>query len=188
MKLIDKVMASSLMKRIDKIMGGWFRATIFDPALWITLIVSILIAHFGDEKILRSIRVDVGIAQVGMGTALLGIVLAGLAILFVFLDEKYIELLQQVSPGTDADLWPFRFTALIAIICVAFGMALILIGEPSVLIFRIVFCLSLWSFSYLLWALWDLISFITGHAKARMKFIQMKKDKQVNQKRTEPNP
>lgn len=163
------------MKHIDKVMGGWLWKTIFDPAPWITLIVSIAISLFGDEDVLRSIRVDVGAAQVQIGAALLGIILAGLAILVVFLDEKYIKLLEQVPPGIDADLWPFKFTALIAIICVAFGMALILIGEPSVLIFRIVFCLSLWSFSYLLWALFDLVKFIAGHAKARVKQIQKKR-------------
>jgi hypothetical protein len=163
------------MKRVDKIMGGWFPKIIRDPALWITLIVSLAIAFAGDEEVLRSVRVDVGVAQVQIGTALLGIVLAGLAILVVFLDEKYIALLEKVPPGFDADLWTFKFTALVAIICATFGMVLIILGMPQVLVFRIVFWLSLWSFSYLLWVVFDLVKFIAGHAKARMKQIQKNK-------------
>lgn len=160
------------MKRTNKAMGGWFRATIRDPALWVTLVVSLAIAFIGNETILRAARIDIGMAQVGIGTALLGIVLAGLSILIVFLSEDYIKLLERVPPGVDADLWPFKYTALIAIICAAFGMLLILIGEPPPLIFRIALGLSLWSFSYLLWLLYDVVKFINGHIKARIMQIQ----------------
>jgi len=153
-------------------MGGWFKETIRDPAFWVTLVVSFLIACLGDETGLRSVQTDIGIAQVGIGTALLGIVLAGLSILIVFLDEEYIKLLEQVPPGIDADLWPFKYTALVAIICAAFGMLLILIGSPPPLIFRAVLGFSLWSFSYLLWLFYDVIKFVIGHAKARVMQIQ----------------
>lgn len=158
-------------------MGGWLRATIADPALWVTFVISLVIAFVGNEDVLRSARVDVGIAQVGIGTALLGIVLAGLTILIVFLDEEYIKLLEQVPPGIDADLWPFKYTALIAIICAAFGMLLIVIGKPHPLVFRIILLLSLWSFSYLLWLFYDLIKFVIEHAKARIIQIQKRKRK-----------
>jgi hypothetical protein len=94
------------MKRSERRMGGWFRETIVDPALWVTLVVSAVIAFVGNEGVLRSARTDIGIAQVGIGTALLGVALAGLAIFVVFLDEEYIRLLERVSPGVEADLWP----------------------------------------------------------------------------------
>jgi hypothetical protein len=158
-------------------MGGWFRETIRDPAPWVTLAISAIVAFCGNEEVLRSVRIDVGVAQVGIGTALLGIVLAGLAILIVFLDEEYIKLLQQVPPGIDADLWPFKYTALIAIMCAAFGMLLIVIGKPHPLIFRIILWLSLWSFSYLLWLFYDVIKFVIEHAKARIMQIQKRKGK-----------
>lgn len=163
------------MKNVDKIMGGWFRETICDPALWVTLVAALAIAFGGDEEVLRSVRVNVGMAQVQIGTALLGIVIAGLAILVVFLDEEYIKLLEKVPPGFEADLWPFKYIALVAVICAAFGMLLILLGNPPALIFRIVLWLSLWSFAYLLWVFFDLVKFIAGHAKARIKQIQKRK-------------
>lgn len=160
------------MKRMDQAMGGWLRKTVFDPYLWIIVIICGLIAYFGDEKVLRSVSVNVGSAQVHIGTALLGIVLAGLAILVVFLDKKYISLLEDVPPGFDADLWPFKFTAFVAVICSAFGMTLILLGNPSTFVFRLLFGFSLWSFFYLLWTMFELVRFIAGHAKARVKQIQ----------------
>jgi len=162
------------MKKGERIMGGWFRKIIFDPALWVTLVVSLVIAFVGNEAVLRSASTNIGIAQVGIGTALLGVALAGLAILVVFLDEEYIALLEKVSPGVEADLWPFKYIALIAIFCAAFGMALIIIGNPPTLVFRIILWLSLWSFSYLLWIFYDLVKFVFEHAKARIKQIQKK--------------
>lgn len=162
------------MKKNNKIMGGWVRIIIFDFGLWITLAVSMAIAFMGNEEVLRAARTDVGIAQVSIGTAILGIVLAGLAILIVFLDEKYIKLLEQLPPGIKADLWVFKFVALISIICAAFGMLLILIGYPPTSLFRTILGLSLWSFSYLLWLLFDLVKFVIGHAKVRVKQIQKK--------------
>lgn len=160
------------MKSIDAKMGGWLRKTVLDWALLFSAIPCGLIAYFTDDKTMRAVRVDVGMAQVGVGTALLGIILAGLAILVVFLDKRYIAVLQKVEPGIDADLWPFKYTALIAIICAAFGMGLIVLGTPPLVILRIVFGLSLWSFAYLLWVLFDLVKFVAGHAKARAVQLQ----------------
>ncbi|MDP3064795.1 MAG: hypothetical protein Q8O40_16585 [Chloroflexota bacterium] len=162
------------MKRIDRAMGGWLQKTVFDWSLWVTLALSFAVAFIGDEKTLRSASVEVGSTQVQIGTAFLGIVLAGLAILIVFLDEKYIALLEQVGSGFDADLWPFKYTAFIAVVCAAFGYTLMVLGNPTTLVFRLVFAFSLWSFSYLLLTMLDLVRFIAEHAKTRMKHIRNK--------------
>ncbi|MEK7353235.1 MAG: hypothetical protein AABZ77_01850, partial [Chloroflexota bacterium] len=158
------------------LMSGWFRKTVLDPSLWITLVISILIALFGNETILRSVSQSVGSAQVQIGTAFLGIVLAGLALLVVFLDKRYIALLAKVPPGFDADLWPFKYTAFIAVICSGFGMILIIIGDPRTLLFRFTFGFSLWSFSYLLWTMFQLVRFLSEHAKTRVTQIQKEQD------------
>lgn len=160
------------MKHFNKAMGGWLKDTIIDPALWITLIVSALIAFLGDESVLRSVRVNAGSALVGMSAALLGIILAGLAIFVVFLDKKYIALIEKYF-RIEVELWPFKWTAIIAIMCVAFGMGLIIIGEPGALIFRFIIWGALWSFSYLIWQIYELVKFLAAHAKARAKQIQI---------------
>ena len=166
------------MKRFDKVMSGWFKDTILDPALWVTLIVSALIAFLGDESVLRSVRVDVGSALVAMSAALLGIILAGLAIFVVFLDKKYVALIERFFK-VETELWPFKWTAIIAIVCLLFGMGLILLGEPHALFFRFIIWGALWSFIYLLWQIYELVKFLTGYAKTRAKQIQL--DNKENQ-------
>jgi len=160
------------MKSKNKTMSGWgFKSIITDVALWITFILSGLIAFLGNESALRSARVAVGTAQVQMSAALLGIVLAGLAIFVVFLDRKYIALIESIF-GVETELFPFKFTAIIAILCLGFGMGLILLGEPITLLFRLVLWGALWSFAYLLWQIYELVKFLAEHAKARATQIQ----------------
>lgn len=160
------------MKVFSKAMNGWLKDTILDPALWITLIASALIAFLGNENALRLVRVDAGSALVAMSAALLGIILAGLAIFVVFLDKKYIALIEEYFK-IETELWPFKWTAIMAILCIAFGMGLILLGEPCALFFRFVLCGALWSFSYLLWQIYELVKFLVAHAKARAKQVQI---------------
>jgi len=170
------------MKRSDKVMNGWFKDTILDPALWITIIATALIAFLWDESTLLSVRINVGTALVAMSATLLGIILAGLAIFVVFLDKKYIALIEKYFK-IETELWPFKWTALIAILCVAFGMVLILLGEPCTLLFRFIIWGALWSFSYLLWQIYELVKFLTEHAKARAKQIQIDNEKTKNKNR-----
>lgn len=164
------------MNRFDKLMNGWFKETVLDKALYITLVAAALIAFLGDEKVLRSVRIDVGLALIEMGATLLGIVLAGFAIFVVFLDKKYIDLLEKAF-GIEADIWPFKWVAIIAIVCLLFGMVFIVLGEPSTLVFRLLVMGALWSFFYLLWEIYELVKFLAGHVKARAKQIQLDDNK-----------
>ena len=165
------------MKSNNKTISGWgFKDIITDKALWITFIVTGLIAFLGNESVLRSARVAIGSAQVEMSSALLGIVLAGLAIFVVFLDKKYVALIEKIF-GVETELMPFKLTAIVAILCLGFGMWLILLGEPSTLFFRIVLWGALWSFAYLLWQIYELVKFLAEHAKARAKQIRIDDDK-----------
>jgi len=157
-------------------MSGWLKDTVLDYALWITLIIAALVSFLGDEEVLRLARVNAGTALVEMGAVVLGIILAGLAIFVVFLDKKYIELLEKYF-SIETEIWPFKWTAIIAILCLGFGLGLILLGEPSTLVFRFVFCGALWSFTYLLWQIYELVKFLAEHAKLRAKQIQIDNEK-----------
>ena len=165
------------MKRSDKAMSGWLKDTIIDPALWITIIASALIAFLGDESALRLVRVAVGSALVEMSATLLGIIIAGFAIFVVFLDKKYIALIEKYFK-IETELWVFKWTAIIAILCLVFGIGLILLGEPPALVFRFILWGALWSFSYLLWEIYELVKFLAGHAKTRSKQIQIDEENQ----------
>jgi hypothetical protein len=156
-------------------MCGWLKETLTDPCLYITFIVSGLISLLGNYRALYSVRVDIGNSLLQINGVLLGIILAGLAVFVVLLDKKYIKLIERVY-NIESELWPFKWTAIISIVCIIFGMGLIIIGNPYHILFRLILWGGLWSFAYLLWQIYELIKFLAGHAKTRAKQIQMEEE------------
>src|SRR4030043_791671 len=146
-----------------------------DIFLYITLVLSGLIAYFSNGEFLRSVVGNAGSAMVGMSGTLIGIVLAGLSIFFVFLNREYIGLIEKVSEFSN-ELIPFKTVAILTIICLAFGLGLILLGEPSNLILRIVVGVALWVYFYLLEQIWELIKWLIEHSKARAMQIQKEEE------------
>jgi hypothetical protein len=80
--------------------------------------------------------------------------------------------LEAVPPGVEADLVPFVWTALVAGVCAAAGVLLILVGamDPpaNVVVLRTVFALALWTFLYLLWATFDLVLVLAAISRNRI--------------------
>ncbi|MDP4280389.1 MAG: hypothetical protein QQM50_07605 [Dehalococcoides mccartyi] len=157
-------------------MSGWGKEIVRDPALWITLIIAGLIAFWGDKDTLSTVSIQVGLAVVTVSATLLGIVLAALAIFVVFLDEKYITLVEKVYP-IEQDTWPFKWVTLIAIINLTSGLILILVGDPTLIIFRTIMFITLWSFLYLLWQIFELVKFLAEHIKTRSKHLILNKNR-----------
>lgn len=155
---------------------GW-RDITTDRYFYITLVISGIIVLFGNERVLRSVMVDLGIAMVGVSSALLGIVIAGLAIFLAFMDRKYIALIDQVF-GIGNELFPIKVTTILAIICLTFSLGLILIGKPPSLVFRLILFGSLWSYLYLLSQIYELVKWLVAHAKARA--IQIRKEEEIS--------
>jgi len=152
-----------------------YRDFIKDPSLYITLVISGLIASLGSEIILRHVAIDLGIAMAGISSTLLGIVIAGLAIFLAFLDKKYIALIDQVF-GIGNELLPIKITTLLAIISLLFSLGLILIGHPITLVFRLILFGALWSYLYLLWQIWELVQWLVEYAKVRAMQVQQEKE------------
>ncbi|MFZ7134505.1 MAG: hypothetical protein ACOWWR_19340 [Eubacteriales bacterium] len=148
-----------------------------DYFLYITLLLAGVIAYFSEEIFLRSVISVVGSAMVGMSGALLGVVIAGLAIFVVLLDPKYIKLIERVI-GFDNELLPIKTVALLTILCLSFGLGLIVIGEPPICILRTIVGIALWVYFYLLTQIWELIKWLVEHAKARTMQIQKEEENQ----------
>jgi len=165
----------------NKVISKWgFKDILKDYAFWVTLVISTLIACFGNQETLRSVMVDLGIAMVGVSAALLGIVLAGLAIFIAFMDKKYMALVDEVF-GIGNELFPVKVTTITAILCLAFSLGLILLGKPPSLIFRLILIGALWAYSYLLWQIYELVKWLVEHAKARA--IQIRKEERDTKNR-----
>jgi hypothetical protein len=168
------------MKSNNKPIHKWgFKDILKDYSFWITLVLSGLITCFGDEIILRSMKVNLGIAMVGVSSALLGIVIAGLSIFLAFMDKKYLSLIDQIF-GIGNELFPIKVTTVTAILCLSFSLGLILIGNPPSLVFRLILIGALWSYSYLLWQIYELVKWLIEHAKARA--MQIRKEEEDAQK------
>jgi hypothetical protein len=167
------------MKHNNKDAKWGFKDFITDKTLYITLVISALITIFSNADYLRSVIVAAGSAMVEMSGALLGIVLAGLAIFIVFLDKKYIALIEKFYKIGD-EFFPIKTVVILSIFCLAFGLGLIILGKPPDVILRIVFGVALWNFSYLLWQIYELVKWLLGHAKARA--MQIRKEDEDAQK------
>jgi hypothetical protein len=67
----------------------------------------------GDHNIQDRYQVVLA-TEVSLGMAILGIVLAGLALIFVFLDDGMLRTLDSIGEGFAEDFFPFSFTAVVA--------------------------------------------------------------------------
>ena len=161
----------------NKTESQWGYKDIFkDPSIYITLLIAGLIAMLGNETVLRCIHVELGIAMTAISSTLLGIIIAGLAIFLAFLDKKYIALIDEVF-GIGKELLPIKVTTILAIICLSLSLGLILIGNPITIVFRLILLFALWSYSYLLWQIWELVQWLVEHAKARAMQVRNEEKK-----------
>ena len=149
-----------------------------DPSLYISAGLAILFVIFSSEELLRSATATAGSAMVEMSGALLGIVLAGLAIFIAFLDKKYIAVIDNLY-GLSNELLPIKTVVILTILSLVFGLGLIIIGEPPNLVLRIVFGMAVWNYLYLLWQIYELVRWLLEHAKARAMQLQTE-DKKKN--------
>ena len=170
-------------------MTGFWRQIFLGRDLWVTLAASALPGALLDYQTLVKASPTLVSAQLQVAPALLGVALAGLAVLVVFLDRRYIALLESVPPGIAADIFPFQWTAALAVVTLVLSLVL---GYVSVMpesywvLFRASFIVALWSFLYLLWSVLDLLAFLAAHARNRI--TQLKAEQQSEHRDDEASP
>jgi len=117
-------------------------------------------------------------AELGVASALVGVILAGLAIVTVFLDKDYIAVLAKIGHGLEADVFPFWFTASLAVTSIVINVvALVMEGFFENYAYRIFLGLSTWLFLWTLFASLNLVAFIAGHARNRSYQIMKQQEK-----------
>jgi hypothetical protein len=160
------------MKINNKVVHKWRLIDFLkDKYLYITLVVSCLVAYFINGEYLRHIITTAGSAMVQMSGALLGIVLASLAIFVVFLNKRYVGLIEQLI-GFENEFFAIKTVTVLTILCLVFGLGLIVFSEYSDLVLRLIFGVALWIFLYLLEQIWELVKWLIEHAKARAMQVQ----------------
>lgn len=175
-----------MLRRLDKQMGGHLLGTLLGWEVLPSVCIGGAVGWFGDEGGLRAVSTAVGTAQSQVGVAVLGVVLAALAILIVFLSDEYVELLQKAGLGVMADIAPFKYTMTVAALTAASGVALIAIGNTvDTWLLRLLFGLSTFTFTYLLFVACQLVEFLSEHMRLRVMQIEARRaaDEALRQQR-----
>lgn len=157
----------------EPIVGFWHalwrhrRAVFLSWDVWSAVVLGALGATIVPEPLL--LRAATQVASIGLTImgAILGVILAGLAIVVVFLDREYLKVLERAG-GVHADFFPFWFTAALAVVTVVLDVALVLIAEalPHAAL-RIAVGVVLWFALWTLFATLNLVAFVGAHGENR---------------------
>lgn len=106
-------------------------------------------------------------AEFGLIGAVLGVVIAGVAIIVAFLTRDYAEVLMRSEGGPIGDFWPFWFVAgLAASAVVTAGVGLVVIDQrPSLQ--RTVFGVTTFLSTYAVFATVNLVAFVAQQGVTR---------------------
>ena len=121
-------------------------------------------------------------SAISVMSAIIGIVLAGLAIITAFLDRKYVAVLNKVGHGLATEVFNFRYPAAVAIVNVIFSAVLILAQNESWYssASNWLMPVSIFFFLYALFITLNLIASIGGNL--------MNRSTQLNSERERHNP
>lgn len=129
---------------------------------WITLAIGTVVAVALPAPQLKAITVSLAGAELTIATALLGVVLAGMAVLVVFLSEGYLEALAQLPDPIgrfERILFQFWFTAGLAAGTVVWDLSILLTAELAPQVFRrALLGGSTW---FILWTLSEVIAVVS---------------------------
>jgi hypothetical protein len=125
-------------------------------------------AHFAFRgRSLSSTLPSLLVAEFGVVSALLGLVIAGLAIVVAFMSSDYAAIMMRTEDGPAGEFWPFWYvSALSAVSIIVTGASLLLINEHPRLT-RLAFGLTTLLTSYVLLAAVNLVGFIKSQGETR---------------------
>ncbi|MFP5343552.1 MAG: hypothetical protein ACLGIJ_11610 [Candidatus Limnocylindria bacterium] len=98
------------------------------------LVATILAWYFPTEAQLRTMSEQLGPIAVGVATALIGVVVAGLAVVVAFLDDDFLALIDEATKrygGVEGQLFPFWFVTATGVGATLCAVILILVRETA---------------------------------------------------------
>ena len=131
--------------------------------LLLSIVAAAAIAVLVDENVLRE-RYLLVLRTTGASTiGLLGLTLAGLALVVAQANDTLLRISQGLDRGVVEDYFPFSFTAFVAVITVLVSLFLIVITpEDDVVLMRIGIGFSIGFFS---WTLFNILSLVRNVAQ-----------------------
>ena len=149
------------------LLRAYWKDTLWSWDLWLSALLAILTGLLLTPS--PTVLFQVATVEVGVASALVGVILAGLAIITAFLDERYVALLAKSHEGVMPEVFHFKLTATAAVASVVFNLGLIMVKDASWLAgYRaLALALSVWLFTYALFCTLNLISLVGGHLALR---------------------
>lgn len=135
--------------------------------LVLALVLAVVAVIFVRDSTLATDLKTVLVAELGLIGALLGIVIAGLAIVIGFLSSEYAVVMMKSEGGPAAEFWPFWFVALLtAISILAAGSGVFVIAQEPCLS-RVVLGLTTFFSCYAVLAAVNLVAFVKAQGETR---------------------
>jgi hypothetical protein len=132
------------------------------------LIVTTASVLLVDSGVLSSVLPDLLMAEFGLIGAILGVVIAGLAIVVAFLSRDYAEALARADDGSIGDFWPFWFVAVISAAAVISAGAGLIIVKQVCGSERAVFGVTTFLSTYAVLATVNLVAFVAQQGVTRV--------------------
>jgi hypothetical protein len=152
---------------------GFFKTTWTQRAHWLDwdLFVAVLVTTaavvFVNSITLEKILKDLLVAEFGLIGAVLGVVIAGLAIVVAFLSREYARVLMKADDGPIGDFWPFWFVAVLAATAVLAAGSGIVIEAQWPPLRRTVFGVTTFFSTYAVLATVNLVAFVAQQGVTR---------------------
>lgn len=143
--------------------------------LWMSVVLGGLVYWFVQPS--ASVLFDVAAVEVGVASALVGVILAGFAVITAFMDRNYVAVLAATGRGVTPDVFRFRFTATIAVVGILVNVALIVVRNATWLEshLSVALAVSIGLFSYALFATLNLVASVGGHMYNRSLQLEVEK-------------
>lgn len=156
-----------------------YRSQIFTAwDVWAALVLAGGLAYLTPEVKPEGVIVTLARVQLGVATALFGVVLAGLAVIVAFLHEDYLAVLSSAGEGLEEDFFPFWFTAALAVLSIVLDL-IVIIASQTVLVYvpagLVTFVVS-WVFLWTLFAALNLVPFTAAHGINRALQVTLQND------------
>lgn len=136
--------------------------------VWAAILLASLLTKYAKTPFLLKQSMALFQAELGVVSAILGIILAGLAILVLFVDSEYLKILSKTLHGFSSSLFPFRFAATLATWSITSDIIMIVMsGNMTITVLRISFWINTLLFFWSVFATLNLVSSVSGHALNR---------------------
>lgn len=141
------------------------------------VVAGVLVAIVPGEHLVADRFSQVLATEAGIGAGLLGLVLAGLALVISFLNDEIMLVLDSEGDGLAEDIWPFSFTAALSAACTIVAViALAIASNTDERWMRAGLGVSTFLFVWTLFSVLALIRSVHEYGRVRVEHAKGRRD------------